>query len=234
VRARLIGRSARGELDRGTGIEGLRGGSGDDRLTGGRMGDRLEGGAGDNTLIGQGGNDTIYIAESSGIDDARCGAGRDSIVDALRWTYLRGDCERLVDEYYTDVPLEPAMTLLPGGLLEVAVFIEGGDEFELESPPARFPGAPRGSRVRSLGTVVQQPDDAPTGQATIRFRLSSAGHAYLGNGGKPVCVYENVNAVGYCLRVPQRTPSASAFISPARASEANNLGHTLGTPSRIN
>jgi hypothetical protein len=211
VRAALRGRRVHGETDRGANVEGLRGGEGNDRLTGGAGDDRLEAGSGDNVLIGRGGDDTLVFGdgELSEVNDARCGGGVDSVVEPRRWTYIRGDCERLIDESQSDAPLTPAMGLLPDGQLEITVFDESGedfelDEFKIESPPARFPGVPRGAKVQSLGTVVGRSTGGNPGQATIRFDLSAAGRTYLGTGGKPVCVSLTFIGPGYCLRVPRR------------------------------
>jgi Ca2+-binding RTX toxin-like protein len=197
VRATLNGRTVRGERDRGRAIEGLRGGTGDDRLTGGRGPDRIEGGSGDNVLIGRGGNDVIVIGGNlSGINEARCGPGRDAVGGALLRTLVGNDCEGLFEEYYEDgVVVKPSMRLRPGGRLEVSVPPDQADH-QIKSAPRRFPGVPRGTKVRTLGRVV-----AEVGQI-VTFDLSQAGRAYVGKGGRPVCyVEEEFEEFGYCMGV---------------------------------
>ena len=119
---------------------------------------------------------------------------------------MRDDCERLL-AYPDEAPLTPRMRLRPDGRLDVAVFCEdiacGGFENELESPPARFPACRRGTRVRSLAPEVPDPAGA-NGPAIVTFTLSAAGRAYVGAGGRPVCVSENANGTGYCMRVRRR------------------------------
>ena len=120
VAGRLGGRAGeRGEHDRMTAVEGLRGGARDDVLRGTDGPDLLDGGPGPDRLYGYGGDDGLRLARIDGdvvfagpgddtiaagnpdevAADAHCGPGRDRANVADEGFLLRPDRQRAVDPY---------------------------------------------------------------------------------------------------------------------------------------
>jgi len=81
-----------GEGDRLPGVEGVTGGRGRDRLVGDRRMNLLDGGGGRDLLFGRGGRDILMTGHGV---TARCGGGRDLVVDPRAADRLARDCERV-------------------------------------------------------------------------------------------------------------------------------------------